>query len=337
MAKEMSIFKMDKEEVLYYLRNDELNDELFHRADKIRKRYCGEEVHIRGIIEFSNYCCRNCLYCGLRRDNKKIKRYRMSEEEIISSGLKIASLGVKTIVLQSGDDFYYSRELICRIIEAIKKKADVAITLSIGERPFEDYRAFKESGADRYLLKHETINPKLYEFLHPGQNLKQRIKILEILKKIGYQIGAGNIVGLPFQSLEDLADDILFLKELDVDMAGIGPFIPQKNTPLGNNPQGNLKLTLKLLAITRILTKNTHLPATTALATLDPEKGQILALQAGCNVIMPNFTPEEYRSNYQIYDRKARVNLEKAKEVIHKAGRLVGQSRGDTLKFRQAI
>jgi len=322
-----------KNEILSCLEDDRAEGELFKKADKIRKKYCGDEVHIRGIIEFSNYCSRNCLYCGLRRENRNVRRYRIKKEEVVDLALKIASLGIKTLVLQSGDDLCYPRDSICEIISGIKKNADIAITLSIGERPFEDYKAFKEAGADRYLLKQETSDFSLYAKLHPGQNLKKRLKILEYLKRLGYQIGAGNIVGLPAQTLKNLADDILLLKELDVDMAGIGPFIPHKDTPLKNFPPGDLNLTLRVLALARILTKNSHLPATTALATLDPREGQLLGLKAGCNVIMPDFTPEYYRKNYTIYDHKIRIDLERAKTVISRAGRKISSDKGDSLKL----
>lgn len=308
--------------------------DLLQRADRTRKKFCKDEVHLRGIIEFSNYCSRGCLYCGLRRDNKNITRYRMKPPEIVGLAVKIAAQGVNTIVLQSGDDFYYIQKSLCKIISEIKQKTDAAVTLSIGERPLDDYQAFKDSGADRYLLKHETLNPALYRILHPGQFLKQRLKILEYLKKIGFQVGSGNIVGLPNQGIKDLVRDVLFLKEIDVDMAGIGPFIPQKDTPLANQPPGDLDLTLKILAMARILTKNAHLPATTALASLDRESGYLRALKSGANVIMPDFTPPAYQRNYRIYDNKIGLSLKKAREIISKAGRTISRGRGDSLKKR---
>jgi len=323
---------MDKNQILYYLESPNIEKELFQKADEVRKKFCGDEVYIRGIINFSSYCCRNCLYCGLRRDNKELKRYRMKPQEIVNVARKIVNSGVNTIVLQSGDDFYYTRQTLSWIIQKIKQMGDVAVTLSVGERALEDYKAWKEAGADRYLLKHEAANPKLYEKLHPGQSLRKRRKLLHILKKMGYQIGAGNIVGLPGQTLKDLLDDILFLKELNVDMAGIGPFIPQKNTPLGNFPSGDLNLTLRVLALARIVTKNVLLPATTALATLDSENGQLMGLKVGANVIMPDFTPTGYEEKYLIYDNKARVTLKRAKEIILKAERKISGSRGDSLK-----
>lgn len=326
---------MNKKEIIARLETENSN-QLFNEADKIREACLGNEVHIRGIIEFSNYCCRSCLYCGLRKENKGISRYRMSGEEIIKLANEITNFGLKTVVLQSGDDFAFTQKTLSTIINKIKKEnPGVAITLSVGERPPDDYKAFKDAGADRYLLKHETANPELYQRLHPGQSLKRRLEILEYLKKLNYQVGAGNIVGLRGQALEDLADDILLMKMLDVDMAGIGPFIPQRDTPLSDFPSGPLELTLKVLALTRILTKNSHLPATTALATLDSAQGQLSGFKAGCNVIMPDFTPEYYRKDYVIYDHKRRVDLERAKELIFKARRLISADRGDSLKCRK--
>lgn len=328
---------MDRDEVLYHLSSAGIEEELLRDAGDIRKKYCGDEVHIRGIIEFSNYCCRNCLYCGLRRDNKNLKRYRMGEDKIVQIAIHVASQGVKTIVLQSGDDLYYTQSMLCRIISQIKEKADVAITLSIGERPFDDYRAFKLAGADRYLLKHETASEELYKKLHPYQSLKNRLNILEYLGKTGYQIGVGNIVGLPGQSTEDLWKDILLFKELDPDMASVGPFIPQKETPLSGFPQGDFLLALKMLALTRIVTKSSHIPASTALATVAPENGLLMGLNAGANVIMPDFTPLPYRKNYTIYDNKAHITLQSAKEAILEAKRRVSSHKGDSLKHPPVI
>lgn len=326
---------MTKKEIISYL-NSSNPAQLYQEADKAREKFCGNKVHIRGIIEFSNHCCRSCLYCGLRKENKDIPRYRMRHDEIIDLANQTIQSGVKTIVLQSGDDFGFSQKSLCQIIEKIKEKnPKVAVTLSIGERPDEDYRAFKDAGADRYLLKHETANPILYGKLHPGQDLKIRIRILDYLRKLGYQIGPGNIIGLPGQTIDDLADDIVFMKNLDSDMAGIGPFIPQRNTPLSNFPFGSLDLTLKVLALVRIITKNIHLPVTTAVATLSPDKGQVLGFKAGSNVIMPDFTPESYRKNYVIYDNKLRVNWRSAKNVIFKSKRVISQNRGDSLKCKK--
>ncbi|NQT09714.1 MAG: [FeFe] hydrogenase H-cluster radical SAM maturase HydE [Desulfobacteraceae bacterium] len=325
---------MDRDEILHYLKTSNRNGDLFQKADETRKKHCGDKVHLRGIIEFSNHCCRNCLYCGLRRDNKKIKRYRMPPQEIVALALKIARKGVKTIVLQSGDDFWYKRKTIASIITNIKKQTDAAITLSLGERPLDHYRNWRDAGADRYLMRHETANPNLYEMLHPGKSLIERLSLLSALKDMGYQIGAGNIVGIPGQDLKDLAEDIWLIKELDSDMAGIGPFIPQKDTPLSNCPPGDLELTLRALALIRITSKNIHLPATTAVATLDRKEGLLMALKAGANVIMPDFTPQRYSQKYQIYDNKQNITLDMAKAVIFKAKRETGKDKGDSLKCR---
>lgn len=324
---------MNKEEILYFLSANGVEDKLFHKADEVRRKHCGDEVHIRGIIEFSNYCCRNCLYCGLRQENRRVSRYRMTADEIINLAGEMAWCGVKTLVLQSGDDFGVTQEMLSIVIRGIKRvNPEIAITLSVGERSFDDYKAWKDAGADRYLLKHETANPGLYHKLHPGQSLRKRLEILEYLKELGYQVGAGNIVGLPGQTLDDLVEDILLMKRLEVDMAGVGPFIPQRDTPLKNYPHGELNLSLKVLALTRIATRDAHLPATTALATLNPEEGQVLGLKAGANVIMPDFTPEDHRKDYVIYDDKARVSLEKAQRLILEAGRRISSTRGDSLK-----
>ncbi|MDQ7031256.1 MAG: [FeFe] hydrogenase H-cluster radical SAM maturase HydE [Desulfonauticus sp.] len=325
---------MTKDEIIHHLAHTPLT-QLLQQADQVRKKEVGDEVHIRGIIEFSNYCCRSCLYCGLRKENKNISRYRMSPEEIVQLALDIARQGVKTIVLQSGDDFAYSAQTIATIIEQIKQKADVAITLSLGERNFKDFELWKKVGADRYLMKHETADPNLYARLHPGKTLTERLKAISVLKTLNYEIGLGCIVGLPGQTLDTLAEDILLIKQFEADMAGIGPFIPQKDTPLKDHPPGDLELTLKVLSLVRITNQTIHLPVTTALATLDPEQGQLLALGAGANVIMPNFTPQRYEKNYNIYNNKAKVTLALTKNLIKRAGRKSGQGKGGSLKCKK--
>lgn len=323
---------MDREEILHILRNPGGDEDLFQRADAVRRSRCGDEVHIRGIIEFSNNCCRNCLYCGLRRDNANLNRYRMEEDEIVHRAHGISSAGIRTIVLQSGDDFHYTSGMICRIIERIKRNDDIAVTLSLGERPFDDYRDFRAAGADRYLLKHETANGELYHRLHPGQTLEKRIRILEFLRNIGYQIGAGNIVGLPGQTSEDLCSDILLLKKMDPDMVSVGLFLPQHDTPLSHHTPGTVPTALRVLALVRIATRDSHMPVTTAIATADPEKGLIRGLEAGANVIMPDCTPDPYRKEYAIYDGKTQVTLERTEEAIRATGRIAAETRGDSLK-----
>jgi len=323
---------MNREEIVYFLEHPDGDGELFQRADDVRRDRCGDGVHIRGIVEFSNHCCRNCLYCGLRRDNTNLNRYRMEEQEIVDRARRIASTGIRTIVLQSGDDFHYTRKMVCRIIERIKRNDNVAITLSLGERSLDDYRAFRLAGADRYLLKHETANRELYRRLHPDQTLKQRVRILEFLRNIGYQIGSGNIVGLSGQTNEDLCDDILLLRELDPDMLSIGLFIPQHDTPLSKGSSGDVHMALRVLAVARIATQNSHMPVTTAIATADPKGGLVRGLKAGANVIMPDCTPDPYCKEYAIYDDKTQITLERAKEAIRMTGRTVADTVGDSLK-----
>jgi biotin synthase len=286
---------------------------LFAAADRVRKEQVGDEIYLRGIIEFSNYCERNCLYCGLRKSNFNLSRYRMSEDEIIATAKQIQKTGVPTVVLQSGEDSFYSQDIVCHLIERIRKETDLIITLSIGERPLNDYKAFQQAGANRYLLKHETASRELYKYLRPGCDWENRLQCLRWLKQLGFETGTGNMVGLPGQTPEILADDLLVMKLLDADMLGIGPFIAHPDTPLDGIENDDLEITLRVLAIARLLTRNTNIPATTALATLHPE-GRILALQAGANVVMPDFTPDIYKSRYDIYP--GRKDVGKASEII---------------------
>jgi biotin synthase len=322
---------MEKGEILFYLNNPEKFEIVRQLADKIRMEYCGDSVHLRGIIEFSNYCHNNCCYCGLKRDNKNIIRYRMSVEEVINRAVEIASLGIKTVVLQSGDDLNYSCCDICDIVNKIKEKTDMAITLSIGERENSEYKAFKDAGADRYLLRFETSNEHYYKVLHPGQTLKRRLEILDILRKFDYQVGTGFIIGLPEETDNDLCNNIILLKDISPDMIGLGPFVSQSDTPYNNYPNGDITKTLTVLALVRITTKNTHIPATTAIGTIDKD-GLFKALNSGANVIMPDFTPMIYKENYNIYDNKVSISIDMAKDVVKNAGRYISSSRGDTLK-----
>ncbi len=297
---------LTRDDIIELLKDDSQNKELFSYADEIRKKYVGDEVHLRGLIEFSNICKRECLYCGLRCENKNIDRYRISPEDIILYAQKAVEMGYKTIVLQSGEDSFYSAEVMCEIIKGIKK-LDAALTLSIGERSFEDYKAFKDAGADRYLIRIETTDKKLYEKMHPHADFENRIRCLKDLKKLGYEVGTGCLVGLPNQTIESLANDILFFKEINADMIGIGPFIPHPQTPLNDEQSGNFTLALKVMALTRIILKNINIPATTAMETLNPN-GRIIALQSGANVVMPNVTTTEYRAKYEIYPNKICIN-----------------------------
>lgn len=295
-----------KNEVIEILKDNSQNDWLFSLADKIRKENVGDEVHLRGLIEFSNICKRTCQYCGLRCENKDIDRYRIEPDDIIFYAQKAVDMGYKTIVLQSGEDEYYSRELLCKIIKGIKT-LDVALTLSIGERCFDDYKAFKDCGADRYLIRIETTDKELYKKMHPHMSFENRVRCLKDLGKLGYEVGTGCLVGLPGQTIESLANDILFFKEINADMVGIGPFIAHPHTPLKDCLNGDFTLALKVMALTRILLKNINIPATTAMETLNPN-GRIIALQSGANVVMPNVTTTEYRAKYEIYPNKICIN-----------------------------
>ena len=222
---------LTREQIIEILRDDSQNDWLFSLADEVRKKYVGDDVHLRGLIEFSNICKRTCKYCGLRCENKTLDRYRISPEDIIVYAKNAVDMGYKTIVLQSGEDEFYSKDVLCKIIKGIKK-LDVALTLSVGERSFEDYKAFKDAGADRYLIRIETTDRNLYKTMHPNMDFDNRVRCLKDLKKLGFETGTGCLVGLPNQTIESLADDILFFKEINADMVGIGPFIPHPDTPL---------------------------------------------------------------------------------------------------------
>ncbi len=330
--------QFDKDDIIYLLSLSDKEDiaELFHKADSVRKEFCGDEVHLRGIIEFSNYCEQDCIYCGLRKSNIQLERYRISPNEIIETAARIFSAGIKTVVLQSGEDFYYTKDDITKIIRSIKASCDVAITLSLGERSFNEYEEWKSAGADRYLLKHETANKKLYSALHSHQELEERLSHLRYLKSIGYQAGSGNIIGLPGQTIQDIADDILLCKELDCDMCSFSPFIPSPETPMKNIPPADLNLTLKTMAVARIVLKDVHIPATTALSTLSPD-GRRLGLKAGANVIMPNFTPDRYKDKYQIYANKKTYDpikyVAELKQMIFSMGLKISSTKGHSLKL----
>lgn len=293
----------DKEELIRLLSDEENQDALFQKADEVRRRNVGDEVHLRGLIEFSNICRNNCLYCGIRRDNADVCRYRMSEDELAETARQAVALGFKTIVLQSGEDMYYTAARMCRIIEAIKK-LDVAVTLSLGERTYAEYKAFRLAGADRYLMRIETTDKELYHRLDPGMSWQRRYECLLAIKELGYELGSGIMVGLPGQSLASIAGDLLFLRDLQIDMAGIGPFIPHPKTPLAKEKGGTLNLALRTMAAMRLLLPDINIPATTAMESLHPN-GRIKALCAGANVIMPNVTGGEYRKFYELYPGKA--------------------------------
>lgn len=324
--------KLNKEEIVRRLKDDVGQEKLLREADKVRHDNVGDEVHLRGLIEFSNICRNNCLYCGIRRDNKLLQRYRMSEDELIETARRGTELGFKTIVMQSGEDMYYDIGRMCRIIETIKK-FDVAVTISLGERKYEEYKDFRNAGADRYLMRIETTDKDLYHRLDPAMSWQHRYECLLMLKELGYELGSGSMVGLPGQSVESIADDLLFMQELKVDMAGIGPFIPHQQTPLKDTAGGTLDLALRTMALMRIMLPDINIPATTAMESLHPQ-GRIKALQSGANVVMPNITEGEYRKLYELYPGKICVNDTPAHcrscigLKIMSIGRTIGQSYG---------
>jgi biotin synthase len=268
-------------------------------------KYFGNKIYTRGLIEFTNYCRNDCYYCGIRRSNRCVERYRLTNEQILSCCEEGYELGFRTFVLQGGEDGSYSDDDIIEIIHRIKQKLpDCAITLSIGEKSYESYLKYYKAGADRYLLRHETANEEHYNKLHPNNlSLTVRKQCLKDLKEIGYQVGAGIMVGSPFQTLEHIAEDLLFLKELDPQMIGIGPFLPHHETPFAYQAKGSMELTLVLISILRLMIPNALIPATTALGTINPN-GRELGVLSGANVVMPNLSPTSVRKKYELYDNK---------------------------------
>ena len=307
-------------------------DVLFQAADRVRKEYVGDEIFLRGIIEFSNYCRNNCLYCGLRRDNVDTGRYRMDDDEILGLARAIERRGCGTVVLQSGEDPHYTKDRMCGIISRIKDETALTVTLSLGQRSYEDLKAFRQAGAERYLLRHETASPKLYASLCPGRTLNDRIQCLRWLREFDYEVGSGCMVGLPGQTVEDLADDVLLIKELNADMIGIGPFIPHEHTPLRKHLPGDTLLVLKLLSVIRLVTRDTNIPSTTALGVLDGASRK-KAFQAGANIFMPVFTPQDYAERYDLYPGKGDVKKADGAILDFKAffdsiGRPIGKGPG---------
>ena len=305
---------------------------LLAEADAARRQWCDDAVHLRGIIEFSNVCDRNCVYCGLRRENDALPRYTMRADEILRVAAEAERQGVRTIVLQSGESEAYRADWLAAVIARIKRKFDVAVTLCVGVKPPGCYRMCRQAGADRYLIKHETANLALYEKLHPDSRLRERLDALEHLRMLGYQIGVGNIIGLPGQTACDLADDILLTRDRDVDMAAFGPFVPHSKTPLANVPAGAIELSLRVVAVARLILGPVHIPATTAFDAVAPD-GRERALRAGANVIMANLTPRRYRDFYQIYPSDRAANsVTRVKAILARLGRPPAEDHGDSLK-----
>ena len=311
--------------------------DLFARGLEERRRWYGDQIYVRGLIECSNICKNNCLYCGIRRDNRHVARYRLDRDTILACCEKGYGRGFRTFVLQGGEDPWFTDERLCAMVRAIKERwPDCAVTLSVGERSQESYRLLKEAGADRYLLRHETATPGHYAKLHPPElSLAHRLECLRQLKELGYQVGAGFMVGSPYQTLEDLVRDLRFLKEFGPHMVGIGPFLSQKDTPFRDFPNGSGELTLLLLSIVRLLLPGVLLPATTALGTLLPG-GREQGILHGANVVMPNLSPEDAREKYTLYDNKLHSGAEAAESLnllrqsLGKIGYEVAVSRGDS-------
>lgn len=322
------------------------DDEMLHLnkvARDVRRSIYGDRVFMRGLIEFTNFCKQNCLYCGLRACNTNADRYRLTPEQILAICDNGYSLGLRTFVLQGGEDSHFSDDLIVEIIRSIKGKfPDCAITLSIGEKTKESYLRYFHAGANRFLLRHETASEDLYSSLHPNLTFESRRQCLMNLKEIGFQVGAGFMVGLPGQTDEDLVKDILFLKELSPHMIGVGPFVPHGNTPLASSNAGSVKKVTLMLSILRLMLPDALLPATTALGAVDNSHGQIHALNAGANVLMPNLTPNDQRSKYLLYDGKVFVSDEASKcldfmiDQIKSTGLIPDMSRGDHQSFSKS-
>ena len=342
---------MDKKQIIKWLKcEDETElEQLWQQADETRQGHVGDSVHLRGLLEISNICVRDCHYCGIRAGNDELERYRMPEDEILACAREGVDYKYGTVVLQAGEDFGITREWMAGLIRRIKKETGLAVTLSLGERCDEDLTAWKEAGADRYLLRFETSNRELYDRIHPplkGERSDRQALLLR-LREIGYEIGSGVMIGIPGQTYEDLAEDILTFSKLDLDMIGVGPYIPHGDTPLGvadealQAPEGEQvpnteAMTYKVIALARIACPDANIPSTSALATLNTATGRELGLSRGANIVMPNLTPRKYRAMYEIYPAKACIDETAAdcRACMHRRiisiGREVGSGRGDS-------
>lgn len=348
---------MTKDEILAWLRceDEERLGGLWLQADQVRHENVGDDVYLRGLVEVSNICARDCGYCGIRVGNATVTRYRMTPEEILECARLAVGFGYGTLVIQAGEDYGITTDWLSEIIRRVKQETALAITLSLGERDDNELVAWREAGADRYLLRFETSNRELYDRIHPPLpgRTSDRFQILRRLKEIGYEVGSGIMVGIPGQTFQDLADDILLFREYDIDMIGIGPYIPHPETPLGRSgaltaaaredqvPATEL-MTCKVVALTRILCPLINIPSTTALATINRAEGREHGLSRGANICMPNLTPRKYRELYEIYPSKASCD-ENADESnariqgrIRALGRTIGKGRGDSLNRSKA-
>lgn len=330
----------DEFKALLETEDEEVLEYLYAAACRVREGIYGKDVYLRGLIEFTNFCKNNCKYCGIRNGNKNCERYRLTFEQIIDCCNIGYDLGFRTFVLQGGEDMYYTDEKMEMIIREIKRlHPDCAITLSIGEKERESFRRFFEAGADRYLLRHETADKAHYEMLHPSDmSFEHRMQCLKELKEIGYQVGCGMMVGSPYQTIDHMVKDLRFLQDFRPQMVGMGPFIPHHDTEFKDKKAGTVLMTLKLLAIVRLLLPDVLLPATTALGTLDP-KGREKGILAGANVVMPNLSPTDVRGKYLLYDNKICTGDEAAECIRCMTGRVettgykVVSSRGDHVNF----
>ncbi len=307
--------RLEKEEYVRLIdeRDSELAEYLAEAAVAVRREIYGNKVFVRGLVEISNICKNDCIYCGIRRSNRACERYRLTEEEILECADEGYRLGLHTVVLQGGEDMHFSDEVMCRIIRKIKEAhPDCAVTLSLGERSRESYAKLREAGADRYLLRHETADPEHYRKLHPAEmSFDNRMRCLRDLKELGYQTGCGFMVGSPYQTSRELAEDICFIEDFRPEMCGIGPFIPHHETPFAEEPAGSVELTCFLLSVIRLVHPRVLLPATTALGTMHPQ-GRELGILAGANVLMPNLSPVGVRKKYELYDNKICTGEESA-------------------------
>jgi biotin synthase len=343
---------MTRDEILrWLLEEDEIRlEDLWQQADRVRRENVGDEVHLRGLIEISNYCVRQCGYCGLRFGNKELERYRMSEEEILSCVDEAKTYGYGTVVLQSGEDYGIETEWLSRIIRRVKKETRLAVTLSLGERPDEDLEAWRKASADRYLLRFETSDENLYQSIHPSLpgKVSNRLAMLQTLKKLGYEAGSGVMIGIPGQTYASLSQDIDLFRKLNLDMIGVGPYLPHPRTPLGQEEgrrtipkekqvPNTEQMTYKVIALTRIVCPEANIPSTTALATINRERGRELGLMRGANVVMPNLTSQPYRAKYEIYPSKACISeisseyYSSLHDRIGSMGRKVGTGQGSRM------
>jgi biotin synthase len=344
---------LDRSAILGWLtETDEARlEDLWAEADRVRREHVGDEVHLRGLIEISNHCLRQCHYCGLRAGNRDVTRYRMSPDEIVASAQQAGSFGYGTVVLQAGEDDGLTVDGVTTIVRRIKTEVGLAVTLSLGERTVDELRAWREAGADRYLLRFETSNGDLFSRMHPprGKDRPARMSLLRQLGPLGYEVGSGVMIGIPGQSYEDLANDLELFRELDLDMIGVGPFIAHPATPFGQEeaPAGKDQapatelMTYKMIALARLLCPDANIPSTTALATLNIAEGRELGLQRGANIVMPNMTPPEYRVYYEIYPAKAciRETSDMCNRCItgriEKIGRAIGKGPGPSPNARR--